>query len=417
MKRLLKTIISIIIIISILMYSTRSLADNLTNLENEKSQIKSDIVETEDELEEIVSAKSDTLKQVSNLITQISSYQGEIDDLSAQIGDLKAKIGEAEVQIQKDEEEYKKQQDTLNARLVTMYKNGKTSYLDFLLSSSSLIDFISSYYLVAQMTEYDEKLLAEVAAHKEKIEKEKEELENNKKQVETDQKTVEAKQEALKVIKREKENYASKLSEEEKEAENKLQELQDANDDIDRKIKQAKAEIEAARKAAAAAAAKNNTGNVGGNNKPTATAATGNQSSYGFIWPTLTRYSITTGWYYSTGKLHGASDISGAGIYGTPIYAMADGYVIVSTAQINGSGNYYGYGNYVMIAHYNGLYSLYGHMSQRAVSTGQTVTQGQVIGYVGSTGNSTGPHVHVEVRTGNGTYSERVNPIYYLPTK
>ena len=431
MKKYLKCIIAIMIIVLILMYNTVSLADNLTDLQKKQSTVNSQIVEAEDELEEIVSTKSQTLKQVSNLITQISSYQKEIDDLNDQITDLKKKIEDSEAQIKKDEEEYRKQKEAMNKRLAVMYRNRNTSYLEYLLSSSSLMDFLSSYYLISKMSDYDQNMLDQVNAHKEKIEKEKQELDKKKQEVENSQKTVTAKQEALQVVKKEKQNYADKLSEEEKEAEKKIQELQDANDDLDKKIKQAKAEIAAARAAAAKAAAekaaaqKNNSNSNSGSNNgnsstanvPKKSAATGNQSSYGFIWPTLTRYSVTTGWYYSTGRLHGASDISGAGIYGTPIYAMADGYVVVSEAKVNSSGNYVGYGNYVMIAHYNGLYTLYGHMSQRAVSTGQTVTQGQVIGYVGSTGNSTGPHVHIEVRTGNGTYNERVNPIYYLPSK
>ena len=409
MKNILKKTIMTLIVISILMYSTRSFAESLNSLQNEKKDVNSQIHETEGELEEITNVKTATLAQVEKLISQISTYQGDIEDLNTQIKELKSKIKKAEEQIKLDEEEYKKKQELLNARLVAMYKNGGTSYLDFLLSSANLMDFISSYYLISQVTEYDQKMLEELAKHKKKIESEKQQMETNKKEIESSQATLESKMQALQVIKKEKEQYAAKLTEEEKEAEKKLQELQDANDELDKRIKKAKAEIAAAK----AAAAKK----TSGNNTTSGAVSTGKASSYGLIWPTLSRYSVTTGWYYSTGKLHGASDISGAGIYGTPIYAASSGYVIVSEAKVNSSGKYIGYGNYVMIAHYNGLYTLYGHMSKRVAVTGQTVTQGQVIGYVGSTGNSTGPHLHFEVRTGNGTYSERVNPIYYLPSK
>ena len=404
MKKLLQKLITLFIVISILMYSTRVFATSLTELENEKSSVKNQISDKEEELEEIEGEKTEALKQVSKLISQISSYQSEIDDLNDQIKDLKTKISNIEKQIEVDEEEYEKKQKALNTRLVAMYKNGETSYLDFLLTSSNLVDFISSYYLISQMTEYDEKMLKEVAAHKAKIEKEKEDLERDKKEIENSQKAVVSKQNALLVVKREKQAYADKLSDDEKKIEQKIQELQDANDDLDKKIKKARAEIEAARAAVSKAS---------GGSKPT-----GNPSSYGLIWPvSMSGMFVSAGWYYSSGKLHGATDIAGAGIYGQPIYASSGGYVIVSEAKVNSSGNYIGYGNYVMIAHYNGLYTLYGHMSKRAVSSGQTVSQGQIIGYVGSTGNSTGPHVHFEVRTGNGTYSERVNPIYYLPSR
>ena len=115
--------------------------------------------------------------------------------------------------------------------------------------------------------------------------------------------------------------------------------------------------------------------------------------------------------YYSSGQYHGAVDYGAGGINGSPIYAVADGYVVTST-RLNGS-----YGNYIIIAHYNGLYTLYAHGQDgsRKVSAGQTVKQGQQIMNVGSTGNSTGPHLHFEVRTSPGTYSNRVDPRNYLP--
>ncbi|MCI8444139.1 MAG: M23 family metallopeptidase [Clostridia bacterium] len=114
--------------------------------------------------------------------------------------------------------------------------------------------------------------------------------------------------------------------------------------------------------------------------------------------------------YYSSGQYHGAVDFGSGGINGQPIYAVADGYVVTST-RLNGS-----YGNYILIAHYNGLYTLYAHGQDgsRTVSAGQTVKQGQQIMRVGNTGNSSGPHLHFEVRTSPGTYSNRVNPMNYL---
>ena len=410
MKKVLKNLIALFIIISILMYNTRILAASLNELVQEQNTVNDKISETKEELEEIVEAKTETLKQVEKLISQISSYQKEVDELNEKISDLKKRIAEAEKNIKEDEQKYQEQQEAMNKRLAIMYRNRNTSYLEYLLSSSNIMDFISSYYLISKMSDYDEKMLEEVKQHKEKIEKEKEQLENDKKEVEKSQTTLESKKKALEVVKKSKENYADKLSDEEKEAEKKIQELQDANDDLDKKIKKAKEEIEAA-KAAAARAAQNRATNSNSG------APSGEASSYGLIWPTLTKFNtISAGWYYSSGKLHGGTDITGSGILGTPIYAVADGYVITSEARVDGNGNYVSYGNVVMIAHYNGLYTLYGHMQKRAVSTGQTVTQGQVIGYVGSTGNSTGPHLHFEVRTGNGTYAERVNPIYYLPS-
>ena len=413
MKKFLKTLVAIAIILILISYNGISLAENITalqnekeNLQDEKSDIKEQISETKDELDEIVHEKSETLEQVEKLISQISSYQSEINELNTKIKSLQTKISDAEKRIKQDEIEYEKEDKALDERLVAMYKTGETSYLDFLLSSASLVDFISSYYLVSEVADYDTKMLEQLEAHKKKIEKEKAELESDKKDLDSSKTTLVSKQMGLEVAKKSKQEYASKLSDKEKEAEAKLQELQDTNDELDRQIRAAQAKIEAAKRAAAAKA-----GSSSGKNY---SASTATPSEAGFIWPTLTRYGITTGMYYSSGKYHGAVDISGAGISGTPVYAVADGFVVTSVAKVNSSGKYISYGNYILIAHYNGLFTLYAHMNSRAVSSGQTVTQGQVIGTVGSTGNSSGPHLHFEVRTSPGTYSCRVSPYSYI---
>ena len=97
---------------------------------------------------------------------QISDYQSDINDLDSKISDLQSKIKDAESQIKKDEEEYKKQQAALDERLVTMYENGDISYLDVLLSSTSLTDFISGYYIVSELTSYDTEMLKKVEEEK-----------------------------------------------------------------------------------------------------------------------------------------------------------------------------------------------------------------------------------------------------------
>ena len=401
MKKIIRSLIATIIILMIITYSSiSSAAQSLKDLQNEQDSVNDQISETKQELEELAEEKSETLQAVEKLITEISSYNKEINKLRNEISDLNKKIKEAEKQIKEDEEEYAREELAMQERLVAMYKNGDTSYLDYMFSSSNIVDFISSYYLISQIAEYDTQMLEKVQAHKEKIEQQKSELESDKKKVENSKTTLESKQNALKVAKSDKEKYASKLSSDEKKMKEKLEELQETNDDLDKQIAKAQAAIEAAKKAAAS-------------KKPSGTPSS-TQSSSGFIWPVNKQFPITTRMYYSSGGYHGAVDFSGAGIYDTPIYAVADGYVVTSTAVMR-NGKYISYGNYVLIAHYNGLYTLYAHMSRRAVSSGQTVSQGQVIGKVGSTGNSTGPHLHFEVRTGDGSYSNRVYPGNYLP--
>jgi murein DD-endopeptidase MepM/ murein hydrolase activator NlpD len=122
------------------------------------------------------------------------------------------------------------------------------------------------------------------------------------------------------------------------------------------------------------------------------------------LWPAVkgsTYISCDYGWRFSGTDFHTGIDLTGGGIYGQPILAAASGTVIYSqTTYTAGKG----YGIYLMIDHGSGISTLYGHCSALAVTTGDTVTRGQVIAYVGSTGWSTGPHLHFEVRI-NGTYT------------
>lgn len=124
-------------------------------------------------------------------------------------------------------------------------------------------------------------------------------------------------------------------------------------------------------------------------------SSTSTASSYGsgsFIWPVPYTHNITSEFGMRWGRLHGGIDIAAGGVYGQSIVAADSGTVILAGNQGDG------YGNYVIIDHGNGYKTLYGHMSSVAAYTGQQVAQGEVIGYVGSTGNSTGPHLHFEIR-------------------
>ena len=139
------------------------------------------------------------------------------------------------------------------------------------------------------------------------------------------------------------------------------------------------------------------------------TSASTTTGSGGYIWPLsgYTRVSSPFGYRncpFHGRELHGGCDIPAPG--GTPIKAAKAGVVIISTYGAS-------YGNYVVIAHGDGTRTMYAHQSSRAVSAGETVSQGQTIGYVGSTGSSTGNHLHFEVWTGSSS-SSRVNPLNYF---
>ena len=369
MKKICKKVLGATLIAVLLASFNMSLAVSQTDINNQKSQQQENnnkIKETEQKKEEVKEIKDETLKEVEQLNSQITDYQGQITSLDAQISDANTKIKEQETKLAQAEKDYQEQQDTLEKRIVAVYESGETSYLDVLLSSESLTDFISSYYLVSEVTQMDSELL-------EKIQKQKEEIENAKKEIEN--------------------------------SKNELTTAKASKESVAVQLKDAKAQKDAKVSALSAEEAKKN------NNKSNSNSGSNSgTSSAGFIRP-VNSY-ITTGMYYSSGSYHGAVDFGAGGVSGMPIYAVADG-VVMKTAALTTS-----YGNYIIIYHpSSNLFTLYAHgqAGSISVSQGQTVKQGQQIMRVGSTGNSTGPHLHFEVRTYPGYYSNRVNPANYLP--
>ena len=412
MKKLLKSLIWVCIILVLFTYSNISMAVNMTdinNLKEDKNEVKNEITATQSKINEISDEREQTLGQVEKLINQFSEYESEIGDLNDKITSIKTKISTAEKQIKDDEEEYKKQQKALDDRLVAMYEAGETSYLDFLLSSANLVDFISSYYLVSEVAEYDNKMLEQLEAHKQKIENEKTELEQDKKELDNSKVTLVSKKQGLEVAKKTKEQYAQTLSEDEKKLEAQLSELASHEQTISKKIANMQAEYDRERAEAAKKSTSNkNSGSSSHSSSGASTFTGGGTSSYGFGLP-INSY-VTTGYgvsgsYWSSGH-HTGVDFKAA--TGTPVYAIGDGQVVDT-----GLNKAYGY--FVEIYHGNNIYSFYAHSSSVKVSVGQYVSKGQLIMLSGATGNVTGPHLHFEIRTPGPRYANCVNPAKYIP--
>lgn len=406
MKKLSLKILGILVVLIMLLQSPVVIAaSNINDLNDQKEENKNEIKEVEEQKDAVTAEKNKVVSEVEELDSQISDYESQIAELDTKISDLNNQISESEAKLNEAQEDYSKQEALLEERLVTIQESGETSYLDFLLSSDSITDFISKYYLATELATADTELLDSIQKQKEEIEQAKKDLETKKAELDNSKTSKQSVASQLQVVKKEKDQKVQELSEDEKALQAQIDELNEANKSIDAKIKAAE---EAIKKAQEEASKNNgNSGSSGGSS-----TGGGAVSGSGFIYPVPSGYQrITTGLYYSSGQYHGAVDFGSAGINGQPIYAVADGYVVTSE-RLNGS-----YGNYIIIAHYNGLYTLYAHGQDgsRTVSAGQTVKQGQQIMRVGSTGNSTGPHLHFEVRTSPGTYSCRKNPMNYLP--
>lgn len=433
-------ILAIILIVGICStYTNISIATSKTDLQNQKSDLNDSISQAQEDLNDIQQEKSETLNQVENLMSQISDYQSDIDELDSQITSLQNKIKEAQKQIETDEEEYKKQQAALDERLVTMYENGDISYLDVLLSASSLTDFISSYYIVSEITSYDTEMLKQVEEEKQKIETEKTELENSKTSLDEAKKNKKAKASALKVAKKEKEAKASELSESEKATQKEIEEMLEDKAVIDKELKELarqeaeriekeriekeRIEKEKREKEAAEAAKKNqsssssNTSSGKHNSSSNSNNNTSTPSVSGFIFPVsgCSKANIRVKTFPSYAG-HTGVDVN-INVTGKTVVAAKGGTVLKSEALKNSDGSYRSYGEFIMINHGDGTVTLYAHMlaGSRKVSKGDKVFQGQALGIVGSTGNSTGTHLHFEVQVlTNGSF-KAVNPLPYLP--
>ncbi len=404
----------LIITIFVLQFNVMVYADEITDLQNQQASNEEKLKDAENQKEQVTQEKSEALKQVEAIENEIADYENQINELDTKITDLNNQITEAENQINQKQKDYDSQQELLEKRLVATYEAGETSFLDVLLSSKSLTDLISNYYMISEIAEADMNLMESIENEKQEIEDAKTTLEQSKQELDTSKAEKESKSVQLQSAKAEKNTYVAQLSSEEQEIQEQIDEITEANKALDEEIKQKQAEIErllAQQRPSSGGGSSGSSSSGSGSNGGSSTGG-GAVSSSGFIYPVPSGYSrITTGMYYSSGQYHGAVDFGSAGINGQPVYAVADG--VVHTAKALN----YSYGNYVIIAHYNGLYTLYAHGQSGSirVSEGQYVSQGQQIMNVGSTGNSSGPHLHFEVRTSPGLYDNRVNPRDYLP--
>lgn len=412
MKKITRIIVTCVIIVQMITYNNIVVAANKEDLQNEKNDISNSISDAKDELHDLESEKSQALTASQKLTVQISEIEQEINELEDGIKELETQITEKAEQIKKDEEDYAKKKKALDERLVAMYENKDTTYLDYLLSSSSLTDFISKYYLVSEMADYDTQLLEAIEKEKNRIEEEKKVLEQNKTNLASAKNTKKIKMDSLKMAKAQKEQAVASLTEKEKQTQEKIEELEQDKAIIEKKLRQiAAAEEEARRKATAK------------NSSSSSSNYNGTPSVSGFIFPVqgLSKANIRTKTYPSYPG-HTGVDVN-INVTGKSVVAAKAGTVVTSTALKNSSGSYRSYGEYIMISHGDGTITLYAHMlaGSRKVKEGDRVSQGQVIGTVGSTGNSTGNHLHFEIRVSTynsslGTYSYKaVNPLPYLP--
>lgn len=370
-------LISIILFSSLILNMGITFADNIDDLKNQQEEINK-------KREEVKSKINNAEKKIENVQAEIASLDKKINKTSNELRKVKNSINKVQSDIvitkkelNKAEKNVEDKNDTLNSRLRVMYKNGNVGYVEVLLGSEDFGDLLSRIDMVKRIASQDVELLKYMKEQRDIIANKKVQLENQKKVLTTKQREVQTKKNNLLSANRSKQQMMNDLKKDVKQLEKLEDNLYKQANALNSKIRK----LQSSKKF------------VGGK----------------YVWPTPGHYRITSpyGWrihpIFKTKKMHTGIDISVGGKYGEPIVATNDGTVILA-------GWVSGYGNTVVIDHGGGMTSLYGHNQTLKVRVGQQVKAGQVIAGSGSTGNSTGPHLHFEIRK-NGRY---VNPIPYV---
>ena len=368
-KKICLAVITALLIISGCYKTVQAITSS--ELEQRRIELREEINKAGKNLENINVQLTENLEAINNLDEQIGEYESQIESVSNNINQVEKQIRETENSLKTIQKRYNHQNELLKKRIVYMYEAGETKYLDVLLNSKSIVDFITRYYLIQEIAQYDRDFLNDIKKEKDEIEKIEESLKTSKetlKEIKAEQKKLAISLENAKVVKS---GYVNNLNEEEIKIQEEISIYQKELDLIELDVLMAALES-------------NGSQYVGGT----------------FAWPAPGYYTITSPYgmrlhpVIKSYRNHSGMDI------GAPMgsYAIAANDGVVTKSMYSNS-----YGNMIMIDHGGGVTTLYAHGSELIARVGDKVKRGDAIMKVGSTGWSTGPHLHFEIRINGQT--------------
>ena len=337
--------------------------------------------EAKKNIQEATQKKSSATKEKEKLDDEIDVLATELNEIDSIISAADKVIAEKEAEIAGFEKQISENDQKFRARLRAMDENNTATYIDILLNAESISDFFTKIETIKEISEHDQEIIDNMVTLKNGIVESKEVLEAQRDEQLEARSLVESKRAALNAKIAEK----SKLI---KDLENDIEAYKKVEEEQERLENQLKASLQ-------------------GSLSKSSSAVSPKYVNGAFTWPAPASYNITSPYgyrihpVYKTKKFHSGIDIGAA--YGTAVLAANGG--TVTMAGWNG-----GYGNCIVVDHGGGLATLYAHLSSISVSRGATVSKGQQIGKIGSTGVSTGPHLHFEVLKNGST----TNPMNYL---
>lgn len=375
-------------------------ASEIEDAKTEMEDIKDRKEETEKKINELEHEKGNIVSYIQKLDEQLNELTAEIDILSEKIDLVKADVRETKAELTEAGETENRQYDTMKRRIKYMYENGANDYLEILFGAVSVSDLLNRGEYIAKIAEYDNQLLDNYKETKESISEKEEELEIQlaelkrlNEEAEYEKSTVE--QLSLKKAK-ELKKYEKDINRSEMEAAQYAESIEQQEELIEKLLEQERIRIQAAQREEAARKKQDveEKGEIG-------------VDGGGFCWPLTVSGTITSEFGGRTSPTEGASSnhmgVDIAVPTGTPVIAADGGSVVTASYQAAA-------GNYVMIYHGGSTFTVYMHCSQLVAEVGQEVSKGEVIAYSGSTGISTGPHLHFGLSI-DGSY---VNPLDYV---
>ncbi len=378
--------------------SSATIKKQLEALKEEAKQIKAEQKELKKQQNENTSATKDIVEQKLEIEAEIKLIHDEIDNINAQIQTYNVLIGEKQAELDAATIQQRELSERYSARIRAMEKNSSMSYWSVLFQSRSFAEFLSNLRMIEDIARADEAMMAELDAAARAIEEAQAMLNLEKEGLNEQRATLNEAQTTLDQKNAEADLLLDELNDKANELGDLEQKYEALEDELTKDIAKKEKEYNDAKKKEEAAQKPSGGGNSGGGSAG---------SSGGWAYPLPKRVKITSAYGYryhpTTGKYSFHTGVDLAASKGTPIYAMRDG--TVTTASKTNV-----WGNYVVINHGDGYSSLYAHMTRYTVSYGQEVKKGQVIGYVGSTGWSTGAHLHLTIYYNGAT----VNPAKFL---
>jgi len=402
LKRVFSSLMAVVIVFSAVVFTS---ADTISDLEDQQAALEQEAAEYQAIIDEKQNDIDEQQEYVDALTANIATVNEEISIIRSKIDAYNDKIAEKAEAINELNLQAEENMDLLRQRLKSIYMAGDASTLEIVLGAKDFTDFVDKVQLVESLSEYDSNLIDDIEGQLDGINEEIESLNEDKASLEIETTDLEEKQTELDEMLSENQKLLANLYTERDE----LGALLDSNEASQNEVEQQiQAYYEELRRQEEERQEQESGGSSQGDGS-TPIVGTGD-----WVWPTPGFWDLSSEWGEDRGYSHGGIDIAGPGIMGAEIVAAHSGTVIDVCNYCSHNWGKYGscgcgggYGNYVWIDHGDGKATIYAHMTDAVAYVGQSVSAGEIIGYVGSTGDSTGPHLHFEARY----YGERYDPM------